>query len=142
MIIEDILANRQPIEHILEFTLEEARQIKSAGVIAFKVSDQGWSDLLCRNGKIYSHCSEDIDFGSYFNIPIVHFREIRFNTYPGWTGVYCGVGHFVIMRDEYYFQFKAITQGMFNPRRWEFAYDVLMYLASNSSTPCSLPIDI
>ena len=75
--------------------------------IAWRESDQGFDGLLCSNGQTYSRCElipADLD------LPINKREEIRNNTLPGWQCIYCGLGHRIIMREEYYSRFNALVQ--------------------------------
>ena len=95
-------------------------------IIALRDCDQGWVDMLCRNKTIHNvhevYVTENMDFFKSFN-----FIDSRHNTVQGWECIYCGLGHFVMMRKEYYPRFQQLTSGM--GRRgllWSEAFDVLM----------------
>lgn len=121
--LEKLTSCFSPHEHIYEYTLDEARRIEETGVIAWRESDQGWCGLLCKDGKSYFRCNESNDI---IKLPINQRDEIRSNTLPGWQCYYCGLGHRVIIREEYNPRFQKLTYGMGkNGLLWNIAFDAL-----------------
>ena len=96
-------------EWIHECPAEEAREVARFGVVAWRESDQGWGGLLCKNGKAYFKLG--LDFNA-LQLPIWQREEIRKNTLPGWQCIYCGLGHCLMIREEYYPKFRELTYGM------------------------------
>lgn len=124
--LEKLTSCFTPHEHIYEYSLDEARKIEEIGVMAWKESDQGWCGLFCKDGKSYFRCTES---NNIIKLPINRREEIRSNTLPGWKCYYCGLGHRVIIRDEYYPRFQKLTYGMGkNALLWNIAFDVLHFL--------------
>lgn len=109
-------------ERINEYTLEDANAIKEAGILAWRESDQGWCGLFCRDGKSYFKCAEPNDI---IKLPIDHREEIRNNTLPGWQCIYCGLGHRVMIREDFYKPFVMLTYGSGKQHLWDIAFNVL-----------------
>ena len=107
--VENNLAKFERCEWVLEGTEEDLLEIKQKGVVAWKESDQGWGGLLCKNGKAYFRLPADAES---LQIPCRQRTEIRTNTLPGWQCIYCGLGHFLNMREEYYQRFRELTYGL------------------------------
>ncbi len=103
----DDLNNNYELIH--ECTEEEAQEVARLGVVAWKETKQGWGGLLCKNGKAYFKL--DIDFDK-LQLPTAQRQEIRNNTLPGWQCYYCGLGHRLMIREEYYPRFRELTYGM------------------------------
>lgn len=95
-------------------------------IIALRTSDQGWVDMLCKNKTTLSvHGDYGPDIHDFFKS--IDFNDVRRNTLLGWECIYCGLGHFVMMRKEYYPRFQQLTSGM--GRRgllWSEAFNVLV----------------
>lgn len=121
--LEQLVSYPSTIETIYEYSIEEAHQIEKEGIVAWRESDQGWCGMLCKNGKCYYRCLD-----SSFNpdLPIREREKIRNNTLPGWICYYCGLGHRVMIREEYNIPFRQRTYGMGkNADLWNTAFDVL-----------------
>lgn len=103
----DDLNNNYELIH--ECTEEEAREVARLGVVAWEETKQGWGGLLCKNGKAYFKL--DIEFDK-LQLPTAQRQEIRNNTLPGWQCYYCGLGHRLMIREEYYPRFRELTYGM------------------------------
>jgi len=103
----DDLNNNYELIH--ECTEDEAREVARLGVVAWKEKDQGWGGLMCKNGKAYFKLG--IDFNN-LQLPIRQREDIRNNTLPGWQCYYCGLGHRLMIREEYYPRFRELTYGM------------------------------
>lgn len=124
--LEKLTSCLTPHEHVYEYTLDDARKIEETGVIAWRESGQGWCGLFCKDGRSYFRCTEA---NNIINLPINRREEIRCNTLPGWQCCYCGLGHRVIIRDEYYPRFQEMTYGMGkNGLLWNIAFDALHFL--------------
>ena len=119
------IENLPSYETISEYTKEEARQIESEGVIAWRESDQGWGGLFCKNGKEYIRCN---DPDGIINLPLDQREAIRNNTLPGWQCIYCGLGHRVMIREDYYPRFQSLTYGGGKKCLFNEAFGVLKYI--------------
>jgi hypothetical protein len=101
--------------------------IKPQDIVAWRISDQGWTDMLCRDKTTFGPRSEGFgsDIDSFFKS--IDYNDIRRNTLQGWECIYCGLGHFVIIRKEYYPRFQQLTTG-FGQRGplWSTAFDILV----------------
>ena len=122
---EWFLDNLPNPESVSEYSVEVARQIENEGIIAWKESDQGWCGLLCKNGKSYFRCTEPNDI---IKLPYARRQEISSNTLPGWQCIYCGLGHRVMIREEYYPPFQILTDGIGKKTLWNLAFEILNYL--------------
>lgn len=79
--------------------------LKQHRIIAWRESDQGWAGMLCSNGVSYARSEMDpVELA----LPYDKRREIRTNTLPGWQCLFCGLGHRIMMREEYYAPFISI----------------------------------
>lgn len=116
------LDNLPSYEGVIESTLEDAKAIVAKGVVAWKESDQGWGGLFCKDGKSYF---KSIDHNDILKLPVDHRAEIRANTLPGWQCIYCGLGHRVMIREEYYHSFERLTYGLGKQSLWNIAFNVL-----------------
>lgn len=104
-------AKLEQCEWVLEGTEEDLAEIKQKGVVAWRESDQGWGGLLCKNRKAYFRLPTDIES---LQLPCGHGKEIRSNTLPGWQCIYCGLGRFLILREEYFQRFRELTHSIGN----------------------------
>ena len=107
--LEAYMEGLEQCEFVHECTGEEAKEVARLGVVAWKESDQGWGGLLCKNGKVYFRL--DIDFDK-LQLPTSQRQEIRNNSLPDWQCYYCGLGHRLMIREEYYPKFRELTYGM------------------------------
>lgn len=107
--LEAYMDGLEQCEVVHECTEEEAQEVARLGVVSWKESDQGWGGLLCKNGKVYFRL--DIDFDK-LQLPTSQRQEIRNNSLPGWQCYYCGLGHRLMIREEYYPKFQELTYGM------------------------------
>ena len=110
-------------ELIHECSEEEAQEVASLGIVAWKESDQGWGGLLCENGKAYFKLGLDFDT---LGLPISQRLEIRNDPLPGWRCFYCGLGHRLMVREEYYPSFRELTYGMGkNANLYTYGFNIL-----------------
>lgn len=107
--IGSYLSGLVPPEYIHECSEEEAQEVARLGVVAWRETDQGWGGLLCKNGKAYFRL--DLDFNT-LPLPVRQREEIRNNTLTGWYCYYCGLGHRLMIREEYYPKFRELTYGL------------------------------
>ena len=106
-----------------ECTTEDAREIALYGVAAWEECDQGYDGLLCKNGMAYFKLPQDYE---YIQIPIAKRQEIRNDSLPGWKCIYCGLGHRLMIREEYFPRFRELTYGMGkNGLLYSIGFDVL-----------------
>lgn len=121
--LDAYLRGMDKCEWIHECSAEEAQEVARLGVVAWRETDQGWCGLLCKNGKGYFRL--DIDLNS-LQLPIRQREEIRNNTLPGWQCYYCGLGHRLMIREEYYPEFRKLTYGLGkNADLHRYGFDVL-----------------
>lgn len=103
-------------------------------VVAWRLNDQGWTNMLCRDKTTFGPRSEGFgaDIDSFFNS--IDYNDIRHNTLQDWESIYCGLGHYLIIRKEYYSQFQQLTTG-FGQRGqlWSTAFDVLVRILEEES---------
>lgn len=125
--LEHTLEHLPSYEDIYEYSLDDARHIEETGVIAWRESDQGWSGLFCKDGKSYFRCTEPNDI---IKLPCDRRTEIRSNKLPGWQCYYCGLGHRVMIRKEFYPAFDKLTYGGGKQHLWNIAFVVLSYILS------------
>ena len=123
--LASFLDNLPGYEQIQEYTLENAKEINEAGVIAWRESNQGWCGLFCKDGKSYFRCTETNDI---IKLPINQREQIRNNNLPGWQCIYCGLGHRVMIREEYYHSFERLTYGLGKQSLWNITFNVLEYI--------------
>lgn len=108
---------------------EEAQEVACLGVVAWRESQHGWDGLLCKNGKSYFKLPLGYDD---LQIPISKREDIRNNTLPGWECIYCGLGHFLIIKDEYYPGFCKLSYGMGkNNKLYTNGFDILCAAIKN-----------
>lgn len=103
--------------------------LKQHRIIAWRESDQGWAGMLCSNGIAYVWSEMDpVELA----LPYDKRREIRTNTLPGWQCLNCGLGHRVMMREEYYAPFISICNEneelQTGADKWTNAFDILATL--------------
>ena len=121
--LETYMEGLEHCEVVYECKEEEAQEVARLGVIAWKESDQGWDGLLCKNGKAYFRIDIDIE---KLQLPTDQKQKIRNNTLPGWQCYYCGLGHRLMIREEYYPRFRELTYGMGkNVNLYAYGFDVL-----------------
>ena len=96
-------------------------------IVAWRISDQGWTNMLCRDKTTFGPRSEG--FGSFIDsfFKSIDYKDIRHNTLQEWESIYCGLGHYLIIRKEYYPRFQQLTSGMgMRGQLWSTAFDVLV----------------
>lgn len=121
--LEKTISALTPYEHVLDFTQEDAYKIEEEGIIAWKESDQGWCGLLCKDGKSYFRCTDSKYRPS---IPIEQREEIRNDKLTGWRCYYCGLGHRVMIREDFDKPFRKRTYGLGkNGGLWNNAFGIL-----------------
>ncbi len=109
--------------------------LKKHQIIAWRESDQGFGDMLCSNGQSYSRCELS---PAELDLPIDKREEIKNNTLPGWQCIYCGLGHRIIMREEYYSRFNALVQERPDIRtKADIFYNAFILLSGLLSSPKS-----
>lgn len=121
--LEKTMSALSTYDAALDFSLEDAERIEEYGIIAWKESDQGFAGLLCKDGKSYFRCA---DSGYRPSIPFDQREDIRNDMLKGWRCYYCGLGHRVMIREDYDKSFREKTYGLGkNGELWNNAFGVL-----------------
>ena len=121
--IEKTLSYANGIESHHDYEEEDAINAETADVIAWRESDQGFAGLLCIDGKLHFRCDH---FLCQQRIPIDCREEIRNDTLTGWRCYYCGLGHRVMIREDFDRTFRKKTYGLGkNSELWNNAFSVL-----------------
>ena len=104
---KDNTSNSAELELLMLSRSEALELLSHERFIAWRESDQGFGAMLCSNGQTYYRCELS---PAELDLPIDKREELKNNTFPGWQCIYCGLGHRIIMREEYYSRFNALVQ--------------------------------